>query len=84
MLIAISILAVLLAIQTVRSWWYRKLWRSSVTLTNDAEELIDKLLRERVLRDAELRETRTQLNSARAGVAYVEKHCDEWPEVLDR
>lgn len=67
------ILSLWLALMTVRGWWYRKLWRSSVSINASLVEELDRAVTANY-------ELQTRLNGKVAGEAYVRDL--EWREIL--
>lgn len=66
-------LALALAFQTVRSWWYRKIWNSSVKVTAKLVEELDDAIKQN-------HELKVQLSGSRAANKYLGKISDEWPD----
>lgn len=76
MIAAIIILSILWAIQTVRGWWYRKLWRSTVKVNAALLEELDKA----VVANYGLN---VKLNGKAMGERYAKKVMDEWPAEIE-
>lgn len=78
MLIALITLAVLLAAQTVRSWWYRKLWREVVKLNAELLEQNSDLQKSL---DGAKCINKILIAQSQKKDGYIE--AEEWPEIIE-